>query len=165
MLCAKAGVSHRARSTIASQLYDAEEPMALFELQAWLGHRDLNSPPSTTPKSPLTHLPGLPRCRQFGRNVRTIEILIDPDAVTSGTTAIGEPWPHMACTRCGFHSPKGSPKAQLLQAKENVQRMLAASPLTDDERAAVDDGQAVFDQPLHRLADVATPAGPTPREC
>ena len=48
-LCAKAGVpaadvrgnitSHRARSTIASQLYNAKEPMTLFELQAWLGHR------------------------------------------------------------------------------------------------------------------------------
>ncbi|MFI6369198.1 hypothetical protein ACIBG0_41625 [Nocardia sp. NPDC050630] len=29
--------SHRARSTIASQLYNAKEPMTLFELQAWLG--------------------------------------------------------------------------------------------------------------------------------
>src|ERR1035441_3390189 len=46
MLCRKAGVpaadvrgtitSHRARSTIASQLYNAKEPMTLFELQAWL---------------------------------------------------------------------------------------------------------------------------------
>jgi len=46
-LCAKASVptadvrgnmtSHRARSTIASQLYNAKEPMTLFELQAWLG--------------------------------------------------------------------------------------------------------------------------------
>jgi hypothetical protein len=31
--------SDRARATIASQLYNAEEPMTLFELQAWLGHR------------------------------------------------------------------------------------------------------------------------------
>jgi integrase len=54
MLCRKAAVpaadvrgtitSHRARSTIASQLYNAKEPMTLFELQAWLGHR---SPQST----------------------------------------------------------------------------------------------------------------------
>ena len=52
--CEKAGVpttdirgnitSHLARSTIASQLYNAKEPMRLFELQAWLGHR---SPTST----------------------------------------------------------------------------------------------------------------------
>lgn len=34
---------HRACSTIASQLYNAKEPMTLFELQAWLGHRELSS--------------------------------------------------------------------------------------------------------------------------
>jgi integrase len=49
ILCKKAGVpledargkitSHRARSTIASQLYNAKEPMSLFELQRWLGHK------------------------------------------------------------------------------------------------------------------------------
>lgn len=54
ILCDKAGIphsdargpisSHRARSTIASQLFNAREPMSLSELQAWLGHR---SPVST----------------------------------------------------------------------------------------------------------------------
>jgi len=53
-LCRKAGIpsrrrsraitSHRARSTIATQLYKPKEPMTLFELQTWLGHR---SPEST----------------------------------------------------------------------------------------------------------------------
>ena len=47
LLCRKAGVprqdargtitSHRARSTIASQLYNAKEPLSLFDLQEWLG--------------------------------------------------------------------------------------------------------------------------------
>jgi integrase len=41
--------SHRARATIASQLYNAKEPMTLFELQAWLGHR---SPATTQHISP-----------------------------------------------------------------------------------------------------------------
>ncbi|MGW1412161.1 tyrosine-type recombinase/integrase, partial [Streptomyces sp. NPDC002403] len=36
--------SHRARSTIASPLCNTKEPMMLFKLQAWLGHR---SPEST----------------------------------------------------------------------------------------------------------------------
>jgi integrase len=36
--------SHPARATIASQLYNAREPMTLFEPQAWLGHRS----PTTT---------------------------------------------------------------------------------------------------------------------
>ena len=54
LLCRKAAValedtrgrisSHRARATIASQLYNAKEPLSLFELQEWLGH---SSPEST----------------------------------------------------------------------------------------------------------------------
>ncbi|WP_316781624.1 hypothetical protein [Streptomyces sasae] len=60
--------------------------------------------------------------------------------------------------------PKSSGKGQLLEAKENLQKMPAAIPLTDDERAAVDDGQAALDQLLERLTDVPTPAGPTPRQ-
>jgi integrase len=34
---------HRARSTIATQLFNAKEPMSLYELQEWLGHRMLFS--------------------------------------------------------------------------------------------------------------------------
>jgi integrase len=61
-LCKKAGVpladvrgnitSHRARSTIASQLYNAREPMTLFELQQWLGPR-LHQPRSIMRRSLL----------------------------------------------------------------------------------------------------------------
>ncbi|MEU1409145.1 hypothetical protein ABZ471_44085 [Streptomyces sp. NPDC005728] len=70
----------------------------------------------------------------------------------------------MACARCDFYTPKASSKGRLLEAKENLQKMLAAIPLTDDERAAVEDGQAALDQLLKRLTDVPTPAGPTPRQ-
>jgi hypothetical protein len=70
----------------------------------------------------------------------------------------------MACARCDFYTPKGSTKAQLLEAKDNLQRMRATIPLTDDERAAVDDGHTALTALLDRLADIPTPAGPTPRE-
>ena len=70
----------------------------------------------------------------------------------------------MACARCDFYTPKDSSKAQLLEAKENLQRMLANIPLTDDESAAVDDGRAALDRLLERLIDVPTPDGATPRE-
>ncbi|MFG2873931.1 hypothetical protein ACGFYU_02800 [Streptomyces sp. NPDC048337] len=70
----------------------------------------------------------------------------------------------MACAGCDFYTPKAFSKGQLLEAKENLQKMLAAIPLTDDERAAVDDGQAALDQLLERLTDIPTPAGPTPRQ-
>jgi hypothetical protein len=59
---------------------------------------------------------------------------------------------------------RSSSKAQLLEAKENLQRMLASVPLTDDEQAAVDEGQSALDRLLERLTDVATPDGTTPRE-
>jgi integrase len=192
-LCAKAGVptadvrgnitSHRARSTIASQLYNAKEPMTLFELQAWLGHRSPHTTQHYTKIHPTTLAKAYTEAGYFARNVRAIEVLLDRDAVTSGQVADGEPWqfydlghgycsytffeqcPHrMACARCDFYTPKNSSKAQLLEAKDNLQRIRVALPLTDDEQAAVDDGQAALARLLAQLADVPTPAGPTPRE-
>ena len=70
----------------------------------------------------------------------------------------------MACARCDFYLPKGSTRGQLLEAKENLQRMLATIPLTEEERAAVEDGETALNQLLERLVDVPTPAGPTPRQ-
>src|SRR5438477_12165770 len=40
--------------------------------------------------------------------------------------------------------------------------MLVSIPLTDDERDAVEDGQAALGQLLERIADVPASAGPTP---
>ena len=42
--------------------------------------------------------------------------------------------------------------------------MLAAVPLTDDERAAVAEDQAALGKLLGQLTDTPTPAGPTPRQ-
>ncbi|MGW7628630.1 MULTISPECIES: hypothetical protein [Streptomyces] len=44
-----------------------------------------------------------------------------------------------------------------------MQHMLASTPLTEDERAAVDDGQTALHALLARLTDTP-PAGPTPRQ-
>jgi hypothetical protein len=70
----------------------------------------------------------------------------------------------MACAKCDFYTPKNSTKAQLPEARDNLQRMLASIPLTDDERATVDDKQAALESLLGRLADVPAPAGATPRQ-
>ncbi len=70
----------------------------------------------------------------------------------------------VACARCDFYTPKDSSHAQLLEAKANLQHMLASIPLTDDERAAVEDRQAALSPLLDRLADTPTPAGATPRQ-
>jgi hypothetical protein len=105
-------------------------------------------------------------------------VLIDRDAVRTGAAARGTPWQYfdlghgffeqcahrMACARCDFYLPKDSSQAQLVEAKGNLQRMLASIPLTDDERAAVEDGAAAVERLLERLTDVPTPAGLTPRQ-
>ncbi|MFE3270757.1 hypothetical protein [Streptomyces sp. NPDC059215] len=190
MLCGKAGVpaadvrgnitSHRARSTIASQLYNAKEPMPLF---AWLGHRSPQSTRYYAKITPNTLSKASSEAGYFERNMRTIEVLVDRDAVASGAAAAGESCQHydlghgycsytffeqcqhrMACARCDFYSPTESTRSQLLEAKSNLQKMAVSIPLTDDEQAAVGDGQAAQDGLLDRLADTPTSAGPTPRE-
>ncbi|HUY98183.1 MAG TPA: site-specific integrase, partial [Verrucomicrobiae bacterium] len=101
-LCRKAGVpvtdargritSHRARATIASQLYNAKEPMTLVELQTWLGHRSPASTQHYARITPTTLAKAYADAGYFARNVRAIAVLIDRDAVETGATAGGHPW-------------------------------------------------------------------------
>ena len=70
----------------------------------------------------------------------------------------------MASARCDFYIPKPSGRAQLLEAKSDIDHRLALIPLTDCERAAVEQDQQAVRKLLDALADVPTPAGPTPRE-
>ncbi|MFD7665665.1 hypothetical protein [Streptomyces sp. NPDC059788] len=157
--------------------------MTLFEPQAWLGHRLPQSTQYYAKITPNTLTKAYTEAGYFARNVRTVEVLLDRDALTSGAAATGEPWQYydlghgpcsysffeqcrhrMACARCDVYTPEESTKAQLGEAKANLQRMLVSIPLTEEERAAVDDGQSALDRLLERLVEPATPAGPTPSE-
>ncbi|MBO0789540.1 MAG: tyrosine-type recombinase/integrase [Ktedonobacteraceae bacterium] len=186
VLCQRAGIpradarglisSHRARSTIASQLFNAREPMTLFELQAWLGHTS----PATTQHYVLTSPTKLAQAYKdagyFSRNVRAIEVLIDQNAITSGTAASGSPWryydlghgwcsyeffdqcPHrMACARCDFYVPKESDRGLWLQTRDGLLKLLQEIPLSDEERAAVDGDVQALNRLLERLKEVPTP--------
>jgi hypothetical protein len=109
-------------------------------------------------------------------------VLIDQDRVRSGVAA-DEAWkfydlghgyctydffdqcPHrMACAKCSFYIPKGSTASALLEGKSNLLRMRQEIPLSDAELTALDDGVSALESLLSRLADVPTPAGPTPLE-
>jgi len=70
----------------------------------------------------------------------------------------------MACAKCAFYLPKGATAAVLLEGRGNLVRMRQEIPLSEEERAAVDEGIAAHEGLLAKLADVPTPAGPTPRE-
>jgi hypothetical protein len=113
--------------------------------------------------------------------VRTVTVLIDQQAVKR--RAGDQPWkfydlghgyctydffdqcPHrMACAKCAFYVPKGSSRAEVLEGKANLLGLLQETPLTEEERAAVEDGVQAFDRLEAKLADVPTPAGLTPRQ-
>jgi hypothetical protein len=53
---------------------------------------------------------------------------------------------------------------QLVEGKANLVRMLEFVKLTEDERLLVTEGVDLHQALIDRLADVPTPAGPTPRE-
>jgi hypothetical protein len=192
MLCRKAGIpmsdvrgritSHRARSTIASQLFNAKEPMTLFERQEWLGHSSPEATQHYVKTTPTKLAKSYADAGYFARNLRAIEVLIDQDSVRNGR-AVTEPWkfydlghgyctydffdqcPHrMACAKCSFYLPKDSTKAQILEAKTNLLRLRQDIPLAEAEIAAVEEGLTAYEQLLAKLADVPTPEGPTPRQ-
>jgi integrase len=193
MLCRKAGVpeqdargrltSHRARSTIASQLFNAKEPMSLFDLQAWLGHRSLNSTQHYAKISPTKLAHAYRNADYFARNVRTIEVLIDQTAVLNGDAANGLPWKYydlghgyctydffdqcehrMACAHCAFYRPKQAFLTLLEEKQRHLMHMRQDIPLTDLELATVEGDLAATEQLIAQLRDVPTPAGPTPRQ-
>lgn len=193
LLCRKGGVpehdargditSHRARSTIASQLYNAKEPLSLFDLQEWLGHRLLSSTQYYAKKSPTKVAKAYEQAGYFERNLRMVEVLIDQDVIKNGLASTGEPWryydlghgyclydffdqcPHrMACAKCSFYRAKGSSQAQLLEGKANLLHMLQEIPLSEEERAAVEEGVVAMERLCQQLADVPTPTGLTPNQ-
>jgi integrase len=186
LLCRKAGIpsadargrisSHRARSTIASQLFNAREPMTLFELQAWLGHRSPVSTQHYVAFTPTKLARAYSEAQYFQRNLRMMEVLIDRQAIDSRNP--DEPWryydlghglcsyeffdqcPHrMACARCDFYVPKESTRAELITSKTGMIRMLQEIPLTEEERNAIEGDQKAVDRLLRRLESMPAPDG------
>ena len=117
------------------------------------------------------------------QNLASIPVLIDNDAITSGAALQGQPrkffdlghgyctlpeWAacrhRMACAKCDFYQPKSSTKMQILEANGNLTRMLEFVTLGKEERKLVEQGIALNQTLLSRLADEPTPAGPTPHE-
>lgn len=190
-LCNQAGVpeqdihgkitSHRGRHTILTQL---SQFMTIPQLQSWSGHKSTDALMHYLQTTLLKQAEAYQKSDYFKRNQRTFEVLIDREAITTGTAAQGEPWqyhklseqgycvydffdhcPHkMACPQCRFYRPNSVVLQKLQQNKANLQKMLIEIELTDDERAAVEEGVQAFDLLCEKLADVQTPEGPTPRQ-
>jgi len=193
LLCRKAGIpewdsrgtitSHRARATIASMLYNAREPLSIFELKEYLGHKHLSSTQNYLLVDPTKLASKVAKAGYLEQNLATIEVLLDQEAVLNGAAARGEVWKYydlghgyctntfwaeckhrMACARCPFYRPKTSTMEQLVEGKANLVRMLEFVSLTGDEKLLVTEGIELHQALIEHLVDVPTPAGPTPRE-
>ena len=76
--------SHRARSTISSQLFNAKEPLSLLDLQAWLGHRSPASTQHYARISPTKLAQSYEDAGYSGRNLRAVEVLLDRASAPPG---------------------------------------------------------------------------------
>lgn len=192
-LCRKAGIpeedsrgaitSHRARATIASMLYNAREPLDIFQLKEYLGHKQLSSTQHYVQVDQTKLARQVAKAGYLEQNLATIEVLLDQEAVMNGAAARGECWKYydlghgfctnpfwaacvhrLACARCPYYRPKNTSMEQLIEGKANLVRMLEFVALTDDEKLLVTEGIELHQELIEKLADVPTPAGPTPRE-
>lgn len=193
LLCKKSGMpeidsrgqitSHRARATIASQLYNAKEPLNIFHLQKYLGHKVISSTQHYIQIDPTKLANDVAKANYLEQNLATIEVLLDQEAVISGAASRGENWKYydlghgyctnpfwascahrMACAKCPYYRPKDQLADQLMEGKANLVRMLEFVSLTQDEKLLVTEGIELHQELIEKLADVPTPAGPTPRE-
>jgi integrase len=192
-LCRKANIpeedsrgaitSHRARATIASMLYNAKDPLDIFQLQKYLGHKRLSSTQSYLQVDPTKLATDVVKAGYLEQNLATIEVLLDQEAIMNGEAARGGDWKwydlghgycanpfwaecahRMACARCPYYRPKLATMEQLVEGKANLVRMLEFVQLTEDEKLLVTEGIELHQALMEKLADVPTPAGPTPRE-
>lgn len=186
LLCRKAGVpefdsvgsisSHRARSTIASQLYNADHPLGLLELKEWLGHKKLDSVLAYTKANPKKLARAYASADYFKRNVGRITVLLDREVIESGAAARGEPYkyydlghgyckynffsqcPHrMACVRCSFYLPRASDEARLLAARSRNEKLIEEIPLRPEEIDAATGDSAAISSLEEKLRDVPAP--------
>jgi hypothetical protein len=192
LLCRKAGIpevdargritSHRARATLATQLYNAKHPLTLFELQEWLGHRTPSATQHYAKVTPTKLARAYADADYFRTNLRMIDVLIDREAVKSGAATKGEPWQYydlghgycaydffeqcvhrMACAKCSFYRPKEAMEELLNEGKVNLSRMMREIKLTDEEKSAVEDGVEALNKLTARLASTPSPDGQMPR--
>jgi len=185
LLCRKAGVperdergpitSHRARSTIATQLYNAKVPMTLFQLQEWLGHRSPLSTQHYARVTPAKLAKAYVDTTYFEQNVATIDVLFDLDAFASeardaalffdlGHGLCANPYwstcPHrLACAKCDYYVPDD--RAQLLRARASVRRMRETVPVTEEEARVLAGDEGALSVMLERNSTVPPPAAST----
>jgi integrase len=159
LLCGKAGLptedergnitGHRARSTIATALYNAPEGMTIWELMQWLGHKNPSSTQQYARVNPTTVAVAYEKAE---RNSCLVEALVDHTADPHGDVKVyyvlgdhglcsNAEWYtciyRMACIKCPFFIPQD--QASVIRSRNTVETFLKRVQLTPEEIAAVED--------------------------
>jgi hypothetical protein len=158
-------------------LANAKEPVGLFDLMQWMGHRSPNSTMQYLKSSPTKLAKVFASADYFERNLRSIDVLLPRASVTPS-----QPWrydlghgycryeffsqcPHrLACAHCDYYEPTDSQAVLILEAEGNPVRLRQDLLLTDEAREAIDGDLRAFQNLRAKCWDAATPAGPSPRE-
>jgi len=158
-LCRRAGLptadergnitSHRARSTIATALYNAPDGMTIWELMQWLGHKN---PWSTQQYARANPTKVAVAYEKAERTSRLVEVLVDHKADAGGDVRVyyvlgdhglcgNAEWYtcmyRMACVKCPFFIPHD--QAAVIRSRDTVETFLKQVHLTPEEIAAVED--------------------------
>ncbi len=177
LLCAKANIplrdamgkitAHRARTTIASALYNAPEGLSIGELGQWLGHKDIRSTQYYAKLHPTRLAKSIARAN---KNSRLIQVVVDPTAAAKGEPAIfyylgdgaycaNPAWascPHrLACLKCPMYVPKET--AQLIEARDGVLRLMQEVPLTAEEKSVAEGDVQALTRYIEGRKDVPPP--------
>lgn len=168
--------SHRARSTIATQLANAEQGMSLTDLQQWLGHKTAESTQYYLEMNPHTLTKAYLDAGYFERNLRSIRVLVDQSALQTGNGLLEDRWlyydlghgycsysffqrcPHrMVCKQCSYYLPKASHLAQMLEARDHLLEAHETIELSAAEQEAVETDLTRLKVWIDRLQSIPTP--------
>jgi len=159
--------AHRARTTIASALYNAPEGLSIGELGQWLGHKDIRSTQYYAKLHPTRLAKSIARAN---KNSRLIQVVVDPTAAAKGEPAIfyylgdgaycaNPAWascPHrLACLKCPMYVPKET--AQLIEARDGVLRLMQEVPLTAEEKSVAEGDVQALTRYIEGRKDVPPP--------
>ncbi len=141
--------SHRARSTIATALYNAPDGMTIWELMQWLGHK---SPSATQHYARVNPTKVAVAYEKAERTSRLVEVLIDHKADNAGDVKVyyvlgdhglcgNAEWYtciyRMACIKCPFFIPQD--QAAVIRSRDTVEAFLKKVQLTPEEVTAAED--------------------------
>jgi len=156
--------SHRARSTLATKLYNPASGLTALDVMHWLGHTRLTTGQYYIELAPVRLMTAFHKSTRLTENIRCVEVLVDTQP------GLGEPifrydlghgWctnaayamctHRMACARCSFYEPAESFASILLEQGGRFIHMLQRFELTEDERAAVEGDLTAVNDLLVRL--------------